>query len=210
MNMKSLKFYQENQTGFLVLNRPPKNEMDAVFFSELSHFLKNVLPDLTLKGLIVTGEGRHFSSGANIAELGEFARKKELRYFENNINYLESLSLCSFPVIAIINGLCFGSAFELALACHYRIASYHALFSLPEITFNLMPGCGGAYFLPKLIGKSSAIDLILSGRSVLADEALQLGIIDIIADKKNITETALQLIDKLNSVYGQYYENPVN
>ena len=208
--MQSLTFYQDNQIGFLVLNRPPKNEMDAIFFAELSNFLKNILPDLTLKGLIITGEGRHFSSGANVDELAEFAKKKELRYFENNINYLESLSLCPFPVVAIINGLCFGSAFELSLACHYRIASQHALFALPEITFNLMPGCGGTYFLPKLVGKSKAIDLILSGRSFLADEALQLGIIDIIADKNSITRTALQLITKLNSVYGQHYENPVN
>jgi enoyl-CoA hydratase/carnithine racemase len=208
--MQSLRFYQDNQIGFLVLNRPPKNEMDAVFFAELSNFLKNVLPGLRLKGLIITGEGRHFSSGANVTELAEFAQKKEFSYFENNIKYLESLSLCTFPVVAIINGLCLGSAFELALACHYRIASHYALFAFPEITFNLMPGCGGTYFLPKLIGKSKSIDLILSGRSVLAHQALQLGIIDILTDKKNVTEAALQLITKLNSVYGQNYENPVN
>ncbi|HES58840.1 MAG TPA: hypothetical protein ENO18_00285, partial [Caldithrix sp.] len=89
----SLKFYKENQIGFLVLNRPPKNEMDALFFAELSDFLKNNLPNITLNGLIVTGEGRHFSSGANVTELAEFAHKKEFSYFENNINYLESLSL---------------------------------------------------------------------------------------------------------------------
>lgn len=208
--MQSLKFYQDNQIGFLILSRPPKNEMDAVFFAELSNFLKNILPELKVKGLIITGEGRHFSSGANVSELAEFAQKKAFSYFENNINYLESLSLCPFPVIAIINGLCLGSAFELALACHYRLASQHALFGLPEITFDLMPGCGGTYFLPKLIGTPKAIDLILSGRSVLADEALQLGIIDMIADKNNLKDTALQLIDKLNSVYGQRYENTVN
>jgi enoyl-CoA hydratase len=160
--------------------------------------------------LIITGEDRHFSSGANVDELAEFAQKKAFSYFENNINYLESLSVRSFPVIAIINGLCLGSAFELALACHYRIASQHALFALPEITFNLMPGCGGTYFLPKLIGKSKAIDLILTGRSVLADEALELGIIDMIADRNNLKKMALQLITKLNSVYSQHYENIVN
>ncbi len=208
--MQSLKFYQDNQIGFLVLNRPPKNEMDAVFFAELSNFLKDILPGLRLKGLVITGEGRHLSSGANVTELAEFVQKKEFSYFENNINYLESISLCPFPVIAIINGLCLGSAFELTLACHYRIASHHALFAFPEITFNLMPGCGGTFFLPKLIGKTKAIELILSGRSVLADEALKLGIIDILTDKKNTTETAVQLIIQLNSVYGQYYENPVN
>lgn len=208
--MLSLKFYEENHIGYLILNRPPKNEMDAIFFSELSDFLKDILPKLSLKGLVITGEGRHFSSGANVEELAEFAAKKEFSYFENNINYLESVSLCPFPVIAVVNGLCFGSAFELALACHIRIASKRALFSLPEITFNLMPGCGGTYFLPRLIGKSKAIGLILSGRSLLADEAHQLGIVDIIADKKNIMKTALQLIEKLNSAYGHQYENPAN
>lgn len=208
--MQSLKFYQHNQIGFLVLIRPPKNEMDAIFFAELSNFLKNILPGLKLKGLIVTGEGRHFSSGANVTELAEFVQKKEFSYFENNINYLQSISLCPFPVVALINGLCLGSAFELTLACHYRIASHNALFAFPEITFNLMPGCGGTFFLPKLIGKNKSIDLILSGRSVLADEALKLGIIDILTDKKNITETALQLITKLDNVHGQRYENPVN
>ena len=210
MKMLSLKFFKKDHKGYLILNRPPKNEMDAIFFSELSDFLKNKLPSLSINGLIIAGEGRHFSSGANVKELAEFAQKKEFSYFENNINYLESISLCPFPVIAVINGLCFGSAFELALACHYRIASLRALFALPEITFNLMPGCGGTYFLPKLIGKSKAIDFILSGRSILADEALELGVIDLITEKTTIYESALQLINKLNSAYGHRYENPVN
>lgn len=208
--MQSLKFYDKNNIGYLILNRPPKNEMDEIFFSELSDFLKNKLSSFSIEGLIITGVGRHFSSGADIQELAEFSQKKELSYFENNINYLESISLCPFPVVAAINGLCFGSAFELALACHYRIASQRALLAFPEITFGLMPGCGGTYFLPKLIGKSKAIDLILSGRSILADEALGLGVIDLIADKKIILDRALQLINKLRSVYGQHYENPVN
>lgn len=210
MKMQSLKFHEENHVGYLLLNRPPKNEMDEIFFLELADFMKNILPVLSIKGLIISGAGRHFSSGANVQELAEFARKKDFSYFENNINYLESISQCAFPVVAVVNGLCLGSALEMALACHYRIASPRALFASPEISFNLMPGCGGTYFLPKLIGKSKAIEFILSGRSVFADEAFKLGMIDFISDKQNIMKTALQLIEKLNSTYGSIYENSVN
>ncbi|MEJ2053465.1 MAG: enoyl-CoA hydratase/isomerase family protein [Calditrichaceae bacterium] len=193
--------------GYLFLNRPPKNEMDAVFFSDLSAFVKNTMPELSLKGMIITGKKRHFSSGANVHELARLSGKKDYSYFANNINYMESISLCNFPVIAAINGICYGSAFELALACHYRIASPGALFSFPEITYNLMPGCGGTYFLPKLIGKSKAVEIILSGRPFFAPEANQLGVIDVIVDKSDILQTAAQLIERLNSANGQINEN---
>ena len=94
----------------------------------------------------------------------------------------------------MIRGCCLGAGMELALACHYRIAEKNAVFSLPEVTYDLMPGCGGTIRLPKLIDKGKAVEMILSGHTVLADEAKALGLIDRVVPKKMGQRAALEYI----------------
>jgi enoyl-CoA hydratase/carnithine racemase len=185
----------------LELCSPPGNMTDRLFFQELSEILSGTGINPETKGLILSGRGRHFSSGANIEELKD---RLELPY-ASALEELRSYSLASFqglaslafPVVAAIQGCCLGSGMELALSCHYRICTKNALFCLPETRFGLMPGCGGTIRLTQLIGVGKAIDLILSGRNLLADDALRLGIVDLITDKRVLLDTAARLIEKL-------------
>ena len=195
-----LLYRESNGIGHLVLNAPPRNDMDVSFFKQFSKLRKEVLPGLDVRGMIVYGSGRHFSAGANVDELkammsGENGSpdNKFLRDNVENFVFLENLP---FPVVAAINGCCFGIGLELALSCHYRLAARRAVFSLPEITFDLMPGCGGTVRLPRLIGRGKAIDMVLTGRTFLADEAKAIGLVDLVVDRKELMETAEILISK--------------
>jgi len=97
-------------------------------------------------------------------------------------------------VVAAISGCCLGAGLELALACHYRVSAPSAVFSLPEATFGLMPGCGGTVRLPALVGVGRAIELSLSGRTIGADEALACGLVDMVVEKKALLSTAVRTI----------------
>jgi enoyl-CoA hydratase/carnithine racemase len=194
-----LLFEQNGSIGYLILNAPPKNEMNAAFFETLSRLSEQVLPKFSLKGLIIYGRGRHFSSGADINGLRDQVRSENINFFYHNVSNMLKLNDLPFPVIAAITGSCFGSALELALICHYRIAAERAVFAFPEVTFDLMPGLGGTIFLPQIVGKAKAIELLLSGRTLLADEALQIGLVDRVVNKNDLIDKAEMLIQRLSA-----------
>lgn len=190
----------------LELKSPPRNEIDRSFFEAFSHLVSEVLPRLDIRGLIVCGQGRHFSSGTNITEL-----KTELQHQRDDLNKAMLIKATSdfyalehfpFPVVAAVRGCCLGSAVELALACHYRIAATNAVFSLPEITFDLMPGCGATVRLGELVTPGKAIEMILSGQSVSAAEAMEIGLVDAVVPKHELIQSAERLINKLNPPSG--------
>ncbi len=199
----TLLYRESNGIGHLVLNAPPRNEMDVDFFKQFSKLRKEVLPGLDVRGMIVYGSGRHFSSGANVDELKAMMSGEngspDTKFLRDNVENFVFLENLPFPVVASINGCCFGIGLELALACHYRLAARRAVFSLPEITFDLMPGCGGTVRLPRLIGRGKAIEMVLTGRTFLADEARAIGLVDLVVDRKELMETAQQLISKCRS-----------
>lgn len=186
----------------LVLNNPPQNEMDSLFFYELTRLRRDVFPSLQATGMIIYGKKRHFSSGANINELKTLYeyhdRTQTTSFLNSNLKTFIAIDTLPFPVVAAINGCCLGAGLELALTCDHRICSPHAVFSLPEITFGLMPGCGGTVRLPRLIQRGEAIEMILSGTIVSSEEACNIGLIDEIVDKKEIIPAAIELIKKQN------------
>jgi len=171
--------------------------MDSALFAELRRIASVELPRLDVVGLVVLGRGRHFSSGADVeeilaslAEVDEATAAEQLR---GNVAAVDALGRCPFPVVAAISGCCFGSAFELALGCHYRIAARNALLALPEVQHGLMPGCGGTIRLPMLVGRGRAMSLILTGRALSAEEALGMGAVDHLVDRAALLATAEQL-----------------
>jgi len=198
MNNQPILLNVANSIAHCILNNPPKNEMNALFFNELTRLRKEVFPTLSVKGMLVYGKGRHFSSGANIADLmalyHERTSEEPAPFLHENIETFLALESLPFPVVAIINGCCLGAGLELALSCHYRIASRHAVFSLPESTYGLIPGCGGTIRLPGLIKKGKAIEMILTGRIIPADEALEIGLVNSVTEKKNCMHEAEMII----------------
>jgi enoyl-CoA hydratase/carnithine racemase len=206
---KTLNWKLSEGIGFLELRQPPSNRMDRIFFDELHDLTTRVIPSEMPAALIIYGSGRHFSSGADIDDLlrgvadsPEMAENKGVPDFliHNNKSFLFFYEL-KIPVIAAIQGVCLGSALELALFCHFRICSDNALLALPELSFNLMPGCGGTQTLPAVCGRSTALQLMLEGRSMDASEALELGITDRVVARKELLSSAIALAKQLITDY---------
>ncbi|MCJ7601695.1 MAG: enoyl-CoA hydratase/isomerase family protein [Desulfobulbaceae bacterium] len=205
MPQKRVVLHHPGNILHLELCSPPANKTDRLFFDEFSQIIAGIGHDPEIRGLIVSGQGRHFSSGADIEELKEKLGPDNAAAVEESthrsLGTLHCLTKMPFPVVAAIRGCCLGSGMELALSCHYRICTNNALFSLPETRFGLMPGCGGTIRLPQLVGLGKGLELILSGRNLLADDALHLGIVDLIADKNDLMDTAHMLIEKHRQLF---------
>lgn len=196
----SIRLEESRGIAYLTLDRPPKNMMDREFFLHFAELTERVLPRLRVEGLIVQGTGKHFSAGADLSELKPGTGNGTLQeaFFTRNVSSFHALANLPFPVVAAVRGCCLGSGFELALACHFRLAAPRSVFALPETQFSLIPGCGGTVRLPALTGASGAIELILTGRSILAEEALERGIVDKLVDRKELAGTAEKLIRRLH------------
>lgn len=192
-----VSLHERDGIAYLRLERPPRNEMDGKFFEAFARLDFAGLGSAGVRGMVVHGVGRHFSSGAKLSDLRDkvLSNGEEVdRFFEDNIERFQNLADLTFPVVAAISGCCLGSGLELALACHYRVAASNALLGLPEAQFGLMPGCGGSVRLPSLVGRGNAIELVLTGRSLLADEALTMGLVDAVVPKRGLFGAAERLI----------------
>jgi len=200
MTRESLDFRIEDGIGHLVLDNPPKNEMNAAFFDAFDRFMRTEFPGLRVQGLVVRGAGRHFSSGADTDELIRMARGNHALgdYLGANIRAFAALEQATFPVVAAISGCCLGAGLELALACRFRVACRGAVFALPEAGFGLMPGCGGTVRLALTAGRATAVEMALSGRTVSAEEARERGFIDAMAERKELIAAATGLIRASN------------
>lgn len=184
-----------SDVAVLTLNDPPANRLSFNMFNDFSRNLNHVFGMKNIQGIIITGAGRHFSSGSDPVEL-----QAEAQYHicHSHRSVLEAIHESKIPVIAAVKGVCLGSACELALACHFRLASPNAVLGLPESSFAMMPGLGGIKYLTSLTGMAKSLEVILTGDTFSAGTALSLGIIDHIPEKSQIIETSIELIKKLN------------
>lgn len=189
-----LALERHGRFGALVLDAPPRNATDRALFQELSVLTRDVLPGLDVDGLVVRGAGRHFSSGADLDEL---RRSGDLTDIEPALladaQALHALESLPYPTVAAIDGACLGSGLELALACRFRVATPSALLGLPESTFGLMPGCGGTVRLTGLVGASRAIELVLSGALLSAEDARAAGLVDVLVPRAELQAAAERL-----------------
>lgn len=208
--LSSIRWSITDHIGELILNRPPSNEMDAVFFEEMDRLLPVATTRKDLEGIIVSGAGRHFSSGVVLDELlkriavSDFSDDpggEKDHFLLNNYRSFLRLKATPIPVVAAIRGVCIGSAFELTLLCHFRICTPDAVFGLPETSFNLIPGLGGIRQMKDLAGNARAIELILHGSTFSAEEALALNLVDAIVPKNELHETAASFIRKISENY---------
>ncbi len=210
MGDKAIALERKGSIAFLTLSAPPKNEIGEAFFRELTG-LTPELQRLDVKGMVVRGQGRHFSSGANLEELraivlGAPTREGMRVLFDNSDMFLALASL-PFPVVAAIAGCCLGSGLELALACTYRVAAQNAVLGVPEASFGLMPGCGGTIRLTQLVGYQKAIELIVTGDFLLAPDALEAGLVDAVVDKNDLEDTAIRFVETLRDNQRPYRHN---
>jgi len=181
---------RSGEIGVLTLSNGKENYLFTPDFVDFQK-LKKWTSESDLKGIIIRGLGRNFSAGADLNQLKELS--KDIKSLEEKINkgkeILDFIEDLDIPVIAAINGVCFGGGLEIALACHIRIASEKALFAFPETNHGLMPGLGGTFRLTQLMGKK-AMDIILNADLINASKALETGLIDYIAETKDSMEWA--------------------
>lgn len=209
MNNNSISWHIKNNIAYISLQSPPKNEMNTIFFTEFTHIVHQIEKSPNIIGLIIKADGRHFSSGANVEELlGLFKpnTKKIPEQLEKNTLAFQKLSELPYPVVACLKGICYGSALELALCTHFRIASTNTLMCFPETSFNIIPGLGGIYNTVKCMGKAETLEFALSGNTISAEDANKKGLIDILADKHELDNCALDIINKTQSNYKKEYK----
>ena len=200
-----IKFEMVDMIGHIVLNDPPENRMTMQFFKRLHEIVNNIKELDYIRGLIIRSNGRHFSSGADLNDLIQAVKssimidgQKGVNDYSSvlyqNVETFNSIASLKIPVVAAIQGVCIGSALELALCAQVRVCEQRTSLGLPEVLFNLMPGCGGTVRLPHLTGVSTAMELVMSGEIISAEDAFVKGITDAIVPRKQSTEIAIHLI----------------
>jgi enoyl-CoA hydratase len=181
---KLLDYEVQDDVGVITINRPEAlNALNADLVFELLLALELAEMDISVRAVVITGTGRTFVAGADIANLNKLESVFSGREAALDGQHLtNSVAALQIPTVAAINGFALGGGLELALACDLRVASKEARMGLPEVGLGLIPGYGGTQRLPRLIGQGRALDLILTGRHVKADEALALGLVNRVVD----------------------------
>jgi enoyl-CoA hydratase len=164
--------------GTLALSNPPHNAFDEPCFAERAE-LEGILGHPGQKALLLKGEGRHFSHGADPGKLRAQLRDPAFQaQMDRGKELLALLRDAPVPTLALVRGGCLGAGLETALCCDFRFAAASALFGFPEVELGLIPGFGGPLFLDGVAARRTAVDLLLSGRLIGAEEAASLGIVD--------------------------------
>lgn len=193
--------FNTNDDGIatITINRPDKlNALNSKVLSELSEAIKTAESDRDVKAVILTGSGeKAFVAGADIKELSSLNREQGEKLAARGQTIFSAIENCGKPVIAVVNGYALGGGAELAMACHVRIATSNALFGLPEVSLGLIPGYGGTQRLPQLVGKSKAMEMILTGGQLKADEALKFGLVNLVAESDEAMNEAYKLAGKM-------------
>jgi enoyl-CoA hydratase len=198
--------------GHMIMNQPPSNMMTIEFFSELGQIVEEMKKMTELKAVVISGQGRHFSAGAQLDELlnlVDVERSRDHGIKNGNLPEILNKNFETFlffeklniPVISAIRGVCLGSALEFALFTHYRFCGEDAVFGLPETTFNLLPGIGGISRVAMLSGRSKALELVLRGNTFPAEEALRIKIVDKILPKKKVVGQAIDFAGSIMNGY---------
>jgi enoyl-CoA hydratase len=178
MAYSTLLFEVRDAIATVTVNRPEKlNALNATVITELGEAAARIREDTAIGGAILTGAGpKAFVAGADIGEIGgQGPVDGKARSLEGQ-RVFRALERCGKPVIAAVNGFALGGGCELAMACHLRIASENARFGQPEVKLGIGPGYGGTVRLPRLVGRGRALELLLTGAMIDAQEAYRIGL----------------------------------
>ena len=187
---------ENGNTGVITLNRPKQlNALCSPLMDELGQALKAYDADPAIGCIIITGSEKAFAAGADIAEMAPFSFAQV--YNNNFISGWEVIRSIRKPVIAAVSGFALGGGCELAMMCDFIIAADTARFGQPEVTLGIIPGAGGTQRLPRAVSKAKAMDLILTGRMMKADEAERAGLVSRVVPADKLMEEALEAAGKI-------------
>ena len=189
----------KDEICIITINRPDKlNALNKNTITEIGQAVSAAEKDSTVKGIILTGSGsKAFVAGADISEFADFNLEEGKKLSANGHDVFNSIENCTKPVIAAVNGFALGGGCEVAMACHFRIASNNAKFGQPEVKLGLIPGYAGTQRLPQLIGKAKAMELLMTADMINADEALQLGLVNYVTMPEALMEKCFEVMNKI-------------
>ncbi|MBK8956158.1 MAG: enoyl-CoA hydratase/isomerase family protein [Saprospiraceae bacterium] len=198
--MKEVISQLENGICILTINREhTMNALNHDVINDLYEAIDNIEKDIDqIKGLIITGAGqKSFVAGADISEFVGLTRKEAIALARKGQALFSEIEKLNIPVIAAVNGFALGGGCELAMACHIRVASTNARFGQPEVNLGLIPGYGGTQRMVHYIGKGKAIELLMTGDMISADDAFRLGLVNHVVEPDQVIEKSKEIILKI-------------
>jgi enoyl-CoA hydratase/carnithine racemase len=197
--LANVRYEKKGSIAYVTINRPKVlNALNTPTWTDLRAAFEDAKADTSVQGVILTGAGdKAFIAGADISELAHvdaYEAEESSRFGQSVLDLIESLGK---PVIAAINGFALGGGCETAMACTIRIAAEHAKFGQPEVKLGLLPGGGGTQRLPRLVGKGRALQLILTGDTISAQEAYRIGLVNEIVPAAGLIERAEAILKQI-------------
>ena len=191
----------ENGIFTITINRPDKlNALNKEVFADLNKALDEIESNAEIRSIIITGAGlKAFVAGADITEFGGLNKEQSMAMAKRGQDIFLRIENSAKPIIAAVNGFALGGGCELAMACHFRVASENAKFGQPEVNLGLIPGYGGTQRLVQLIGKGRAIELLVSANMIDANTALQYGLVNYVVAQDELLNKVKSILAIINS-----------
>jgi enoyl-CoA hydratase len=191
----------ENAILLITINRPDKmNALNKTVLDELNSAIDEVYNNPAIRSAIITGSGQKaFVAGADISEFQGLKLDEGMDLAHKGQNIFKKIEESPKPIIAAVNGFALGGGCELAMACHFRLASENARFGQPEVNLGLIPGYGGTQRLTQLIGKGRAIELLITGNMLDANTALQYGLVNYVLPQEELLTKARSILELVNT-----------
>jgi enoyl-CoA hydratase len=198
-NLENVLYETKGPMAYVTINRPQVlNALNKATWSDMRAAFEHARDDANIRGVILTGAGdKAFVAGADIGELAHTSAidaEQGSRFGQQTLDLIENLGK---PVIAAINGFALGGGLETAMACTIRVAVEHAKFGQPEVHLGLLPGGGGTQRLPRLVGKGRALQLILTGGMIGADEAYRIGLVNEVVPADQLVSRAEAILEEI-------------
>lgn len=200
MNYSNILVASENALATITINRPTKlNALNKATIQELHHAFNVLELDASIRVILLTGSGeKAFVAGADIAEFAQFSVEEGAQLAAQGqellFDFVEKLKT---PVIAAVNGFALGGGLELAMACHFRVASDNAKMGLPEVSLGVIPGYGGTQRLPQLIGKGRAMEMIMTAGMITAADAYRVGLVNHVVPQPELLDFCKSIAERI-------------
>ncbi len=201
LTLENVLYEKKGATAYVTVNRPKVlNALNQRTWTDLRTAFEDARDDATVRGVIVTGAGdKAFIAGADISELAQITAVEAESSTRKGQAVLDLIENLGKPVIAAVNGFALGGGCETAMACTIRVASENAKFGQPEVRLGIIPGAGGTQRLPRLVGKGRALQLILSGEIISAQEAYRIGLVNEVVPSSDLITRAESILAQINS-----------
>jgi enoyl-CoA hydratase len=194
MEFEILKLTTDQNIALVTISRPNAlNALNTRFFNEMDAMIEKVGAMPEIRVMVITGEGKAFVAGADIAEMVNKDQEEGSTFSRLGQNTFRSLELMDIPVIAAINGFALGGGLELAMGCDFRIAGTKAKFGQPEVNLGLIPGYAGTQRLPRLVGLADALYLLMTAEMVGAEDALRIGLVQKVVEQESLMEETMKI-----------------